>query len=420
MDPCRPLAAKPNLLIASSLRPSMQLNNRIVKQRRSRLAATDWEEKKQVIVELYIQKCRQAEDVVEILKSEFKFNTSRRQLFNKLNEWGVKKNKRRNTEYVPDIPEESGDENSAVEPDNMVHGIATPSSELVIRSQSASHPPCDSEMFGEMNTQCQPASWRPSASPPPPQQPHCPCVDTNSPTTQYLQYSEIPLEKLGLKTPRPLSDGDANPPWALARAFSPQSTDLSRPSTPIATRTRTPSSTAFGLHYQPWSENLDVSPASPQAVRERITWMEGRWSRQTFEINQSLVNRLLSVAYRNNAQMEADVSLVADFARSGLFRTRCAQHDLSNVSRLVNGVIPSASRIAISMEGPCRANYLLPEANLKGWQRETTVYFGTSILTITTKEEYPKFICCCIKDIKDSKHMIVLQVPAKPESRMVA
>ncbi|GAW15590.1 hypothetical protein ANO14919_050050 [Xylariales sp. No.14919] len=277
--------------------------------------------------------------------------TVRRQLFNKLNEWGVQKNKRRNTEYVPDNPEESGDENSAVEPDNMVHGIATPSSELVIRSQSASRPLRESEMFGEMNTQCQPASWRPSASPPPPQQPHRPCVDTNSPTAQFLQFSEFSLETLDLKTPGPLLDDDANTPWPLTRGSSSQSTDLARPSTPIAIRMRTPSPTASELHHQPRSENPDVSPASPQAVRERTIGMEGGWGRQTFEINQSLVNRLFGGAYSNNAQLEADLSLVSDFAWSDLFRTRYAQHDLSNVLRLVNNVIPSASRIAISMEG---------------------------------------------------------------------
>ncbi len=144
MAPFRPLTAKPDTLVASSSEPLWRLNNRVVKQRRNHHTALDWESKKRTIIQLYTRENKQAKDVIEILRSEFAFNTgyvptsthsyiansgySRRQLFNKLNEWGVQKNKKRDAEYIQGVPEESGGGNSAIGLDNVVSGMANPSS----------------------------------------------------------------------------------------------------------------------------------------------------------------------------------------------------------------------------------------------------------------------------------------------------
>ncbi|KAI0455022.1 hypothetical protein F5B21DRAFT_473465 [Xylaria acuta] len=398
MAPCRRLAAKPILLVTSSSKPSAQPNNRIVKQHRNHHTAVDWETKKQTIIQLYTRENRPAKDVIGILKSEFAFNTSRRQLFNKLNEWGVQKNKKRDAEYTQDIPEEVGGENSAVEPDNMMSGMSPPS-EPFLCDTSSPFLIDDREIFGATHVRGRASSRELLGSPAQPPQTFRSCVDA-SPFTQFPQSYEFSLESLELRTPRLISDDDNVPPWRLQFAYSPRSIELAGPSTAMAIRRRSPSPAVLELHHQPRSKNRDVYPAaSPQAPEEATTSM----GRRTPLIHPSLEDGICNVIkfvtgkectidLSNAFQLKEDLRSLLDLTQSSLMSAYCSHHKFGNELSLVNSLISSAARIAINTNSLFRfPRYVLPEAHIIWKQRRTTVRIGTSILDVTTKmsETYP-------------------------------
>ncbi|KAI0965926.1 hypothetical protein F4678DRAFT_467066 [Xylaria arbuscula] len=68
------------------------------KPRRYRHTQTKWESRRERIIQLYVEEGKTADEVVETLKSGFSFSTGRRQLYKKLDEWGVRKNNKLNNE----------------------------------------------------------------------------------------------------------------------------------------------------------------------------------------------------------------------------------------------------------------------------------------------------------------------------------
>ena len=70
MLPFRPLVAKATIPLA---RTPVQPTSRVVKQRRHHHTDADWEDQKQIILRLYIEEDRNAEDVIEILARDFAF-----------------------------------------------------------------------------------------------------------------------------------------------------------------------------------------------------------------------------------------------------------------------------------------------------------------------------------------------------------
>ncbi len=70
MLPYRPLISKASASIAGT---PVQPNSRVAKQRRYHHTDTDWEERKQAILGIYITEDRSAEDVVRILERGFAF-----------------------------------------------------------------------------------------------------------------------------------------------------------------------------------------------------------------------------------------------------------------------------------------------------------------------------------------------------------
>ncbi|KAI8631521.1 hypothetical protein F5Y19DRAFT_398308 [Xylariaceae sp. FL1651] len=85
----------------STTRPSISsrgTNLGSAKQRRHRHTLTEWESRRERIIQLYVREGKTADEVVETLKSVFNFSTGRRQLYKKLDEWGVRKNYKLNRE----------------------------------------------------------------------------------------------------------------------------------------------------------------------------------------------------------------------------------------------------------------------------------------------------------------------------------
>ncbi|KAI1741094.1 hypothetical protein F4680DRAFT_417174 [Xylaria scruposa] len=68
------------------------------KQRRYRHTPTEWKSRRESIIQLYVGEGKTADEVVETLKLVFNFSTGRRQLYKKLDEWGVRKNHKLNHE----------------------------------------------------------------------------------------------------------------------------------------------------------------------------------------------------------------------------------------------------------------------------------------------------------------------------------
>ncbi|KAI1427454.1 hypothetical protein F5Y12DRAFT_711990 [Xylaria sp. FL1777] len=79
------------------------------KQRRYRHTSTEWESRRERIIQLYVREGKTADEVVETLKSAFSFSTGRRQLYKKLDEWGVRKNYKLNHEDTSTSQSDSHD-----------------------------------------------------------------------------------------------------------------------------------------------------------------------------------------------------------------------------------------------------------------------------------------------------------------------
>ncbi|KAI1148321.1 ankyrin repeat-containing domain protein [Nemania diffusa] len=71
---------------------------RPAKQRRYRHTPTEWESRRETIIQLYVRESKTADEVVEALRSDFSFSIGRRQLYKKLDEWAVRKNSKLNHE----------------------------------------------------------------------------------------------------------------------------------------------------------------------------------------------------------------------------------------------------------------------------------------------------------------------------------
>ncbi|KAF2972995.1 hypothetical protein GQX73_g665 [Xylaria multiplex] len=131
----QPLVMQRLLSVASSSNSLVQPNDRVVKRRRNHHTALDWESKKPTIIQLYITENKRVEDVIEILKSDFAFNTSPRRFLEETTKWGIRKNKRRDAKYVQNVQEDPGEENSAPELDDVAFGTAGFSSDLAQSDQ---------------------------------------------------------------------------------------------------------------------------------------------------------------------------------------------------------------------------------------------------------------------------------------------
>ncbi|KAI0437210.1 hypothetical protein F4803DRAFT_165257 [Xylaria telfairii] len=406
MAPFRRLAVKAAVLVPRSSEQSGQPNNRVIKQRRNHHTAMDWVRKKETIIQLYATENKQANDVIETLRSEFAFNTSRRQLFNKLKEWGIQKNQKRDGEHLKEVAENFEGESGAVGPGSIAFRIANPSAEPALPDISPSYLPDDREMFDKMNAQGWPTSrGLLMASPVQPSQTFHSWVGA-SPSNQFLQLSEIPLEALDLRTPRLLSDDDAGPPFLLP-AFSPRVTELVETSTAMDIRRRSSTPVAFELHHHSPSENGDIFPASPHVIQETATPIGGEQAPRTPQSYPSLENGICSViskfldgneriiSYSNGLQLKEDLKSLLDSVQEGLSQTPCAQHNFSDELSLVNDLISSAPTISIDANGSFRfPHYLLPKGrNIWSWKTRTTALVGTTILDVSTRfsKKYPSY-----------------------------
>ncbi|KAI1740983.1 hypothetical protein F4680DRAFT_416836 [Xylaria scruposa] len=421
MAPYRPIASKPVAIVDRSSKPLVQLNNRVVKQRRNHHTAVDWDSKKQTIIQLYATENKPAKEVIEILRSELAFSTSRRQLFNKLSEWEIQKNRKRDEEYIQGAADNHEEENEAVKPHGITLEMTNSASEPSLRDMGSSFLPDDCEMLGEINAQSRPATRGLLIAPPahPPQ--------NTSPSNHFQQFSEIPLEALDLRTPQMLSDDGATPSF-LSCALSPR-----RPSTETGIRGQTPS--VFGSHNQLPSENEDIFSTSPQALQETISLLGGNQAPRTPQISPSLENDICNIIKfvngnermindSNGLQIKQDLISLLEFAQKGLFRTRCAFHNLGNEFSLVNNLISSAPTIFIDTNGSFRfPHYLLPNArNIEKWQERTTVRVGTTLLDISKKfsTEYPSQNDHVAKVPNNYKMYTCLKIVVKPKSSSFA
>ncbi|KAI1126976.1 hypothetical protein F5Y10DRAFT_293223 [Nemania abortiva] len=384
MAPRRLLACKPVIPATSSSEYSVQPNNRITKQRRNHHAALDWESKKKDIVRLYTTENRQAEDVIEILKSEFTFNTSRRQLFNKLKEWGIQKNKKRVGGNLQDNPAVLEAEIGEVEVDDMVSMVPSPSLELVVRSGSPAYSPDHREISSEVNVQGWPALRELLGSPAQSQQILGSLADV-SPSAQFLHTGEIPLETLNFATLRPFPQDAAAPPWLLPHAPSPRNTDRSK-----SPRLRE-------LDHESPSKVQDVDPTPPRTSHKTTTALGEKLDIPTFHEYLSLEMVISSIVrfatgqervfnYNSTLRLKEDLSSFFNLTQSIL---SCQNYDHQNSGdefRLVNSLVSSAYEIAVNTTRTFRFPYhLLPGAKMLWRVEHNRMYLGTSILDIMAR-----------------------------------
>lgn len=91
-QPYTPVDSRPTTRSSTTSRSFTTSCHTGARQRRSRHTGKEWDSRKERIIQLYIEDSKTVDQVLEILESDFNFSTGRRQLFKKLDEWGVKKN----------------------------------------------------------------------------------------------------------------------------------------------------------------------------------------------------------------------------------------------------------------------------------------------------------------------------------------
>ncbi|KAI1293277.1 hypothetical protein F5Y03DRAFT_374458 [Xylaria venustula] len=348
MAPFRPLALKPGNLAANLPNHSVQPSGRVVKQRRNHHTAADWDRKKAFIIQLYTDEGKQAKDVIESLKSEFEFHTGRRQLFNKLKEWGVQKNRTNHERSAP--PGLTG----IMSAGTLVSG--QPESQGLLPQTPQTH-------------------------------------TETGPLAELIQFDEMPLEGLDLRTPRIAWD-EEGPPWLLSNVLSPQSTEPTGSSTAIAISRRSPLSTVFQSSLQITSETQDVFSASSKGHETTITIAGGQHDLGFPQIHPPMEEILSSLIHFvagsecvvNDTvllQLKKDTNSLFNLAQNNLMSTYCTRHNLGSEISLAKNLLSSAATVIINMNGPSRIpNQLLGGSKVLK-QRKV---IGASIVDVTTKK----------------------------------
>ncbi|KAJ2979072.1 hypothetical protein NUW58_g7299 [Xylaria curta] len=422
MGPRRPLAPKPFLFAASSLGHSVQPNTRIVKQRRNHHTAEDWARKKDTIIRLYTTENLKAERVVEVLRSEsfitrHVFNSahffitnrrhSRRQLFNKLNEWGIQKNKRRDDENPQDFPVGTEGEDDVMELDIIVPRMESPSLAFPLSNETPAYSLDNGEINGMMAAEGQPALGGTLSPLAQSRQSLGSCVDA-SPWVQH-PYDEIPLESLDLGTP-----------WHLQNEFSPASPGPARPSTAMTTQRWSPPLSNLGSVVESCNQSpsgiQDLTPASP-CVLQGMTGLQDKQQREPTPEAHLLLEAMLSsivgfatgkeCIFKGNGtlKLKEDLSSLFNLTQSSLICPSSGHHTLGDEIRLINGLVSSAPAISINPTSSVRFPYNLLLGKRILWKlRQMRFNIGTGILDVTAKtpEEHSTETNCDEISFEDS------------------
>ncbi|KAI0096588.1 hypothetical protein GGR51DRAFT_28628 [Nemania sp. FL0031] len=366
--------------------------SRVTKQRRYHHTPTEWENRRQTIVELYVEKHKTADEVLEILKSEFTFTTGRRQLYNKLKEWGIQKNSRR-------MEEKSSNAFPDVEDEDII--ITDDIADKTLRSSE------DAYLAGiSFSPLTQYHGTYHSREPTPVASPGF-AIQSSQSITSYLIASpltELPWRDpfspgaFDFNTPKPPSDNNMNPPWVLTDRLASRSPEQSRLTSVKASRTRSPSlsilplevaaldNSPVPLHLSHGQKPVAVEGSSRPSLSDRIS-LERSLSRviEFIAMKGCVTSDSKYLGLKKEIKTVLDISQMLEREPGNCISSHpFPPHiSLSENLELVEHSIISASRLVFNagdLNHPSK--HLPPTTHIKWQRRFKKVYLGFATLTI--------------------------------------
>ncbi|KAJ8126766.1 hypothetical protein O1611_g6871 [Lasiodiplodia mahajangana] len=359
---------------------SVYPGSRVTKQRRYHHIPTEWENRRQTIIKLYVEKRKTADEVIEILKSEFSFTTGRRQLYNKLKEWGVQKNNRQIENTATIIPNTATDEIPRSPEDAYLHGISfTPMTQFSDTYQSRQPTPVASPGSAIRSPQSM--------------GPHL----VASPFAQPLWPDFPSFDEIDFNTPKLPSDDNMDHPWALAGGLAPQSprqerlatAEISRipsPSLSIMLREITPRDTSTTpLHLSPKKPLMAVGRPDLSSPQARMS-LERRLSR----VIDFIAQNGCAIGHSSALRLKEDIEAILDISQAVeeepgncILNLFCSHAGPSEGLGLAKELINSAPTLALNGDNIERSpNHLTPAPRI-GWRRRfKKVCLGGATLTI--------------------------------------
>ncbi|KAI0531917.1 hypothetical protein GGR58DRAFT_523841 [Xylaria digitata] len=344
MAPYRLISSKPTVPSNHTLVPLAQPNTRVVKQRRHHHVPAGWENIKPVIVRLYVEEQRKVEDVIYTLKSEFDFNTGRRLLLDKIKEWGIQKNKKRNGD-------DTGNATAIVE------GRTDPPSQTVI-----------AHVY-------------------------------RSPSMPVLQLRDSSSSTFDVETWEPLPGESSISPWVLSNVTNIQPEPLTH--TVIRTRASSPIIRRSYDHALPESrEPFSFSPQVTQEMSIPRARNQAQLNSETVSALEENISRLLDfitekagVIYQNNSSpLKEDLRRFLDLSQAvETIPKNCIlswpYHDPPNLAQelsIVSNLINSARRIGVNTNINSLSQ-IMPRAPIRWQQKRIEIRIGTSTIFVTVK-----------------------------------
>ncbi|KAI1327281.1 hypothetical protein F5Y16DRAFT_372082 [Xylariaceae sp. FL0255] len=369
---------------APSVRPSVTSggpDHRVVKQRRHRHPASEWESRREDIIHLYSEERKTAEEVVERLRLDYGFNTGRRQLYTKLDEWGVKKNKKQQSERNNGARDDV--QHSTAEPevslDDFMQGVSfTPLTQRLETPSRLSSPDVPS------------VHWRYAKQTP---QPNSLRIDSDRiMNADNVQPHPIPLSVMDFGTPSMLSNSLSTPPWlgiqgpltikthqtaVLEReAATPEhvpcisnqieiESGLAREMTPIITTV-------------PSGRNPDNISSLERSLNGVLDFISGKECSLRHENSTNLKNNVNKLLQLSQRMAEHSGRPSPTFGDSG-------SHDLGEGLSLTRSLISTAPNVASNIYKPADLSQEILPSRVAWKRRWKTVRFGDITLTMTEK-----------------------------------